>query len=131
MNESEFKFLGYRISRIECTIKDEFGKEPEKISQSINIENNFSTDNKRFVEVVLNINVKSESDNLFFFLKIKGGFQASEEMPDELFKTLSKYNGPAILFPFARSIITSYTAQANIPPVILPTVNFTVQDKIQ
>ncbi len=128
MNESEFKFLGYRISKIDCIIQDDFGKEPEKISQTINIENNFPPDNKRFVQVVLNITVKSESDRLFFFIKIKGGFQAAEEMSDDLFKALSKHNGPAILFPFARSIITSYTAQANIPPVILPTVNFTAAE---
>jgi len=127
MNESDFKFLGYRISKIDCMIQDGFGKEPEKISQTIDIENNFSTENHRLVEVVLNINVKSESGNLTFFLIIKGGFQASNEMTDDLFKILSKQNAPAILFPFARSIITSYTAQANIPPVILPTVNFAIK----
>jgi preprotein translocase subunit SecB len=128
MKESDFRFLGYRISKIDCMIQDGFGKEPEKISQTIDIENNFSTENHRLVEVVLNINVKSESGNLIFFLKIKGGFQASNEMTDDLFKILSKQNAPAILFPFARSIITSYTAQANIPPVILPTVNFVAKD---
>jgi preprotein translocase subunit SecB len=125
MQESEFRFLGYRISFIECNIQDDFGKQPEKISQSINIENNFTTENNKFVEVVLNIDVKSEANNFSFKLKIKGGFQASDEMPDELFKNLSKQNAPAILYPFARSIITSYTAQANIQPIILPTVNFT------
>ncbi len=129
MNESEFKFLGYRISKIDSAIDDDFGKEPEKISQTVSIENNFSSEHKRFVEVVLNITVKAESARLFFFIKIKGGFQASDEMSDELFHTLSKQNGPAILFPFARSIITSYTAQANIPPIILPTINFTNQEK--
>jgi preprotein translocase subunit SecB len=129
MKESEFKFLGYRISFIECNIQDNFGKQPEKISQSINIENNFSIENSKFVEVVLNVEVKSESNNFSFKLKIKGGFQASNEMSDDLFKNLAKNNAPAILYPFARSIITSYTAQANIPPVILPTVNFTTQDK--
>lgn len=125
MQESEFRFLGYIISFIECNIQDDFGKQPEKISQSINIENNFTTENNKFVEVVLNIDVKSEANNFSFKLKIKGGFQASDEMPDELFKNLSKQNAPAILYPFARSIITSYTAQANIQPIILPTVNFT------
>lgn len=133
MEESKFKFLGYRISKIECNIDDAFraGGEPETIRQEINIENNFNEERVRFVEVVLNITVKADSENFYFFLRIKGGFQAEEDMPDELFHTLSKQNGPAILFPFARSIITSYTAQANIQPIILPTVNFVDKQKQQ
>ncbi len=129
MKESEFKFLGYRISEIRCLIDDNFGKIDESLKHDIKIENNFSKKDPKFVEVVLNITVNSESEKLFFFIKIKGGFQASDEMDDSLFKKLSQQNAPAILFPFARSIITSYTAQANIPPIILPSVNFVFSEK--
>jgi preprotein translocase subunit SecB len=125
MKNSEFRFLGYRISKIECNISDTFGSEKENIKQEINIENNFN-ENKFFVEVVLNITIKSDSDNFYFFLKIKGGFQAETGMNEDQFKILSAQNAPAILFPFARAIITNYTAQANIPPIILPTVNFVI-----
>lgn len=124
MNESSFKFLGYRISQITCRIEDGYGKVQENINQNINIENNFNKDDKNFVEVVLNITVKSDTNNFEFFIKIKGGFLASDDIKDEDFQKLSQQNGPAILFPFARGIITSYTAQANIPPIILPTINF-------
>lgn len=124
MNESSFKFLGYRISQINCRIDDNFGKIQEKINQNINVENNYNQENKKFVEVVLNITVKSDTNNLEFFIKIKGGFLATDNINDEDFQKLAQQNGPAILYPFARSIITSYTAQANIPPIILPTINF-------
>lgn len=126
MNESSFKFLGYRISQINCRIEDGYGKAQENINQKINIENYFNQDNKKLVEVVLNITVKSDTNNFDFFLKIKGGFLASDDINDDDFQKLAQNNGPAILFPFARSIITSYTAQANIPPIILPTINFFV-----
>lgn len=124
MKESEFRFLGYRISEIRFTVGDNFAKVREAIKQNIDIENNFSEKDNRFVEVVLNITVESESKSILFFLKIKGAFKAAETMDEKIFKTLAQQNGPAILFPFARSIITSYTAQANIPPIILPTINF-------
>lgn len=32
-------------------------------------------------------------------------------------------NALAILFPYARAIVTTYTASANVTPLILPTVN--------
>ncbi|OHD12576.1 MAG: hypothetical protein A2Y41_02635 [Spirochaetes bacterium GWB1_36_13] len=124
IKNSEFKFLGYRISKIECIIEDNFGVMSEKINHKINIINNFDSKNSRFVEVVLDISVKTESNSFNFFLQIKGGFEGNSEMDDILFKKLSQQNAPAILFPFARSIITSYTAQANIPPIILPALNF-------
>lgn len=124
IQNSDFKFLGYRISKIECNIEDNFGVIQEKINQKIDLINNFNPNNKKFVEVILNITVKTESNSFRFFLQIKGVFEANSNMSDELFKILSQKNAPAILFPFARSIITSYTAQANIPPIILPTLNF-------
>ncbi|MCC7430596.1 protein-export chaperone SecB [bacterium] len=46
-------------------------------------------------------------------------------MNDKLFEKMSNENAPAILLPFARAIITSFTAQANIPPIILPLLNLT------
>lgn len=124
MKESTFQFLGYRISKIECVIKDSFNTTENKFAQSIQVQLNYNEHNSRFVEVVLQIDVKSADETFYFFITIKGGFQAEEEMPPELFDVMAKQNAPAILFPFARAIITSYTAQANIPPIILPTVNF-------
>lgn len=124
MQESDFQFLGYRISTIDCNIQDTFGVQPEKFQQSIDIGNNFFEKDKRRVEVILKINVNSESKLFSFGITIKGMFKANEDMTDELFQKLSKENGPAILYPFARGIIASYTAQANILPIVLPLMNF-------
>ena len=123
MKESEFKFLGYRISKIHSEITNNFGKEKEIFSQSIKIEDRFDKKNNRFVEVIMNIDVKTKSKSFEFSVQIRGVFQASNEMPDNTFKNLAKYNAPAILLPFARALIASCTAQANIPAVVLPTIN--------
>ena len=128
MNEqklSKFKFLGYKVTKIECQIEDDFALNPEKINQEINVENNFNNENKKFVEVVLNITVRSESNKFKFFLRLKGGFLAEDDVSEETLKILAEQNAPAILFPFARAIVSTYTAQANIIPIILPLVNFT------
>ena len=123
MQKGQFTFLGYRMSKFNCKISDDFGREKEIFSQVIKIKNNFDKKDNRFVEVFMNIDVKTKSKNLLFSLEIKGAFKASEKMTDELFIKLSKHNAPAILFPFARALIASCTAQANIPAVVLPTIN--------
>ena len=58
MTESDFKFLGYKISRIDFELKDTFGKVQEIIKPGIEVIQNYTPDNPRFVEVVLQIKVK-------------------------------------------------------------------------
>ncbi|MCP4112905.1 MAG: hypothetical protein GY749_46500 [Desulfobacteraceae bacterium] len=124
MNKSDFQFLGYHISKINCEIKDSYDPEKIRISQTIEVRQNYFQEEKRFVEVVMDVKLKSEDESFYFFISMKGRFRGGDDMPQEIFERFSGRNAPAIMYPFVRSIITSYTAQANIPPVILPTVNF-------
>lgn len=122
---SEFKFLGYRVTKVLFDLKDEYFQFSEhRIKQSIDIHQRFHTENKRFVEVGLDIKVGDERGFIVLTVSIKGGFEANPDMPEETFKGLYTVNAPAILYPFARAIVTTYTAQANMPPIVLPAVNF-------
>ncbi len=62
-----------------------------------------------------------EKNNVPFYLKttVRGFFTCSEEVNIEDFQ----FHGMAILLPYVRSIITSFTAQSGINPVILPPIN--------
>ncbi|QTA84497.1 protein-export chaperone SecB [Desulfonema magnum] len=125
--ESPFRFVGYRISKIHCEIEDGFDPKNLKLSQSVEVQQNYDEDKKRFVEVIMDVSLEAESFK--FFIRMKGGFLGTEDMSQELFEKLATQNSPAIMYPFARSIITSYTAQANIPPIILPAINFAAKFK--
>lgn len=125
VTESDFRFLGYRVTEFNLKIGDKFGEKPEQIRNNIEIQQRFSTENKRLLEIVLNIRTESDSKELSLFFSIRGGFKASDDMSDKTFNKLAMQNAPAILFPFARSIIASCTAQANIAPIFLPIVNLT------
>jgi len=58
--------------------------------------------------------------NLPFFLKASMyGFFESKDTPVEDFQV----NCIAILLPYLRALITSFTAQAGLPPVIIPPIN--------
>lgn len=126
VENSAFKFLGYRIPKIEMNIDDKFGVTGrEEIEHEINIGYSLNPEEKRFVEVKLTITLTAKSNNFTFLLEIKGGFQADESMRDDVFKKLYTQNAPAILYPFARSVVSNYMAQANIPPFLLPLINLT------
>ena len=124
MQESKFRFLGYRVTKIDCEIKDNYDFRNPKLSQSINVQQIYNENEKRFVEVVLDVQIESEDKTLAFFVRLKGGFRGDETISDEAFEKLSRQNAPAILYPFVRAIVTTYTAQANIPPVIMTAVDF-------
>lgn len=124
MELSKFNFLGYKISKVEFNLLDHFDPTEPEYKFNIDSSQNFFDNEPRLVEVVLDITVTSSDEALTFNVIVKGGFQAEDSMPEEMFKELARVNAPAILFPFARAIITTYTAQANIPPIILPAVNF-------
>ncbi len=128
MKKSDFQFLGYKITNITYEANTSFGQAEEKLEHSVNIENNFDSEQPRAVEVVLNITVKAESGNMSFYLQLRGAFLGNDAMSQKIFETFAKQNGPAILYPFARSLIVSYTSQANIQPIMLPVMNF-VMDK--
>jgi len=125
MEESTFRFINYRISKIETFIAENFGKESENLKQSINVTHEVSEEEPRKVTVYLHINIIADSEKLKFNTVVVGYFEANEEMPEDLFKKLCEINAPAILLPYARSIITNFTALCNIKPIILPLFNLT------
>lgn len=70
-----------------------------------------------------------EEKQLPFNLKVSitGHFKILEEeekITDELKKTLLTKNASAILFPFLRSLVAAVTTNANMPPLMLPIMNF-------
>lgn len=54
------------------------------------------------------------------FALIEGNGEISEEQKNSILKN----NTVAILFPFLRAIVASVTANANIPSLVLPIMNF-------
>jgi preprotein translocase subunit SecB len=42
----------------------------------------------------------------------------------DIIKSFGNVNAPAILYPFAREVIANLTMRADVPPVLLPTMNF-------
>ncbi len=132
IEQSAFRFLGYKIPKIEMIIDDNFGVAPkEEIENSTKIGFALNPESPKFVEVLMTIILKAKSNTFSFHLEIKGGFLGDDSMTDEGFKNLYTKNAPAVLYPFARAIVSNYMVLANIPAFNLPLVNLSNNEEAE
>lgn len=63
-----------------------------------------------------------EEDTIPFsaFVSLTGQFTVEEK---ERAREIMEVNGTAILFPYLRAVMSQLTTGANLPPIILPTIN--------
>ena len=59
-------------------------------------------------------------------VEIEGYFNWDEDLGENaaLLETMLKQNAPAILYSYARPLITLITVEANMPPLVIPLMNF-------
>ncbi|NDL67785.1 protein-export chaperone SecB [Anaerotalea alkaliphila] len=123
--ESVLQFRGYVVNEINF-IKTEgyavpkggkFNVQPELKSSTI-----YEGENTYKLTLTLGINMQKDIDFPFeLFVSMTGIFQFNSQQPET--KGMLEKNTTAILFPYLRTLVSSVTMNANIPPFILPTVN--------
>ena len=115
-------FIKYYVDNIKFERNINFDPS-KKVKISYDIDSNILNldDTKAEVKLFVNIFKDVEEDNKPFEFKLEiTGVFAVENVND---KSLLEQNTIAILFPFARALISTYTANANVPPLILPPIN--------
>lgn len=115
------KFLDYRVSKVEFYLN-----KTEKQSNELNVEVSSDKEvDKELKNMLVELNVEiGDKDESPFFMSIclEGLFELSQDYLDydiNLFYS----NALSIMYPYVRAIVSTYTAGANIKPVILPTIN--------
>jgi preprotein translocase subunit SecB len=127
----EFKnalgFSNYVVNEIHFVLNDNFKKPEQPIPLLFDMnkkivfdENNNSATLTLFVTVFEN--AKENNFPFQFDLTLTGFFQV-ENLQNQVERNMIETNAIAILFPYIRALISSYTANANIKPLILPPVN--------
>ena len=119
--QGAIKFLDYRVSKVEFYLN-----KTEKQSNELNVEVSSDKEvDKELKNMLVELNVEiGDIDDSPFFMSIclDGLFELSQDYLDydiNLFYS----NALSILYPYVRAIVSTYTAGANIKPVILPTIN--------
>ena len=119
--QGAIKFLDYRVSKVEFYLN-----KTEKQSNELNVEVSSDKEvDKELKNMLVELNVEiGDKDESPFFMSIclEGLFELSQDYLDydiNLFYS----NALSILYPYVRANVSTYTAGANIKPVILPTIN--------
>lgn len=125
-HNSNLTLLEYRVNELEYKFNKDFDfRELQKVQMNNDFSRNIEKIDDNTVAVRLKVDVHSEDEKLSPFsikAEIEGIFLLNEwEKPALL--PLIHNNTIAILFPFLRALVSTITANANIPPYNLPIIN--------
>lgn len=125
MNTKSAKFLDYYVDHIEFFRNAEFSKGSVELDFHIKRDIRYLDDEKNTVYVTLDMQLfRNPVENNFPFsnnIKVTGLFEI--EVLNNKTKGLEEVNAVAILFPYVRAIVSTYSANANVLPLILPPIN--------
>lgn len=120
MNKAAFSLINYRFEKV----KIDFSK---KDSNSLDI--SFSTSGK-FISKESVFELKfvfaahsGDVSNSFVEIECIALFRFENDLQFEDIPTYFYRNSIAIIFPYVRAFVSTVTLQANIPPIVLPTMN--------
>lgn len=131
MKESVFQIIGKpQINKFDFLLNPDF-----EINNEISLEVNNDVqimkgidENSNQALVVLKLEIFKDQPfiNVPFTisLEIGGHFMWHPETDEETIEILLKQNAPAILFSYTRPLVTLITVEANLPPLVLPLINF-------
>lgn len=118
---SSLKFINYIVNNIEFkrNIIDS-----EKKVWNLNFDINETTkveDDNKNMEIILTLDLFKDISDAPFYMNIeiigKFSLEGEENIIDY------KANAIAIMYPYLRAIVSTYTSGANVMPVILPAIN--------
>lgn len=119
--ESVLSFQGYIVNEIVFKRNENFEEIEEGVQVNLNITPKIRTDNEKMqINLIVSVFEEAEKNNYPFEIKVDltGDFIARGEEPTKFVG-----NAIAILYPYIRAIVSTYTANANVTALILPTIN--------
>lgn len=119
--KSALLFNKYIVNQVFFKTNNKYEEPENGISIKMEITPKIEVDKER-MNVTLNCDIFSnaEENNYPFEMSVSlTGFFSTQGEKTEVFVK----NAIAILFPYIRAIVSTYTASANVPPLILPAIN--------
>lgn len=126
IESTALEFEGYEVNELvyQKNIEYEHSSDKKQIMLFPKLVRNIKKMPNNKFEVHLGVVVSADKDGndipFYLSVNISGFFNLLGEETDE---TFINQNALAILFPYLRSLVTTVTVNAGIPPIILPAVN--------
>ena len=125
--KSVLNFINYKVNEVRFKENNGFNENEEDIEINFDVNAKYKKvdNNSLLVTLILEVFKDSEENNYPFsmYVELTGFFKIGEDIDPEIKDFIEKKNTVAILFPYARAIVSTYTASANIAPLILPPIN--------
>ncbi|MGB4406615.1 MAG: protein-export chaperone SecB [Sphaerochaeta sp.] len=133
MKKSGFQLVNQRLLSVSYALNTNYKLGTESIPLEIigtrkitHLENNHA-------QVMFTIDIFSRTDSSKAPMKAtishEGEFSWDDSFAKDQIETLLKYNAPAILLSYDRSILSMLTAYSNLPVLLLPLINFVESEK--
>ena len=123
-NLSTLKFENYIVENVEFKANLNYSGEKREID--IDLDNSYHVEEDNFISILeLEVFPKAEENDFPFNMKVKliGLFKVDINEKDSVKNSFIEKNSITILFPYLRSIVSTYTANSNIVTTILPPIN--------
>ena len=130
MADTGFELISIALikSTFERPIELDFLEEEVPTTTSLKASFHQTEDPEPTVNVTLTVGVTIPTTNadepMSVSVTMLGVFNIVGVPSNEVVNNFGNINGPAILYPFIRESIASLTMKADVPPVLLPTMNF-------
>ncbi|MCI8699748.1 MAG: hypothetical protein HFJ47_00200 [Clostridia bacterium] len=119
--KSKLRFINYQIKEVVLKQNDKFTNDKEEIDIDFDLKHTTNiSDNRMKIKLEIIVFDEAEAKNYPFYMKtvLEGNFAIEGEDIEKF-----EINGISLLYPYVRAIISTYTANSNIPTLILPPIN--------
>ncbi|MBC8581204.1 protein-export chaperone SecB [Zhenhengia yiwuensis] len=125
--KSKLRFINYVVNKVEFYMNPKFTGDAVSLDFDIEREIKFLEDEDNTVLVKLEADIfpLAEYKNYPFSMKLEitGVFEIENNATEVEARGLAETNAIAILFPYLRAMVTTYSANANVEPIIIPPIN--------
>lgn len=123
---SSLRFVDYFVDYVDFKLNNEFEEKPVNLKFDIDRSVDYLEDenNTMLVTLVVKVFDNALKKNYPFSMNVSitGVFELNN-VAVERKEVFAEVNAVAILFPYIRALITNFTANVNVAPLILPAIN--------
>lgn len=121
----QIKLLGYTVDKISFIANKSFDfKANPKIKMTPKFDREITKIDEQTFVLSLSISFDHPENNIPFFMDIQvsGKFIFTAWETDKFYR-IAKSHATSVLYPYIRALVTTVTANASVPPYILPIMN--------
>lgn len=123
---SSLRFVDYFVDYVDFRLNNEFEDQPVNLKFDIdrNVDYLEDENNTMLVTLIVKVFDNALEKNYPFSMNVSitGVFELNN-VAVERKEVFAEVNAVAILFPYIRALITNFTANVNVAPLILPAIN--------